>query len=71
GTLDTYRNWNCTVFEKEETDIKKLIHTICQIDNFVDQVCNITVGNDDKGLCLIASYIIGKFSSNYGFSFYF
>lgn len=56
GTLDTYRNWNCTLL-KEETDTEKLIHTICKVDNFVDELCNITVGNDDNGFCMIASYI--------------
>lgn len=57
GALDTYRNWNCTLFQQEETDTEKLIHTICQVDNFVDELCNITVGNDDNGFCMIASYI--------------
>jgi hypothetical protein len=54
GTLDTYRNWNCTVYQE---DTERLIQTICKVDNFVDELCNITVGNDDNGFCMIASYI--------------
>ena len=56
GNLDIYRNWNCSVF-KEETDTEKLINTICKVDNFVDELSNITVGNDDNGFSMIASYI--------------
>jgi hypothetical protein len=56
GTLDNYKSWNCTL-KTEELSIENLIYDICKIDNFVDDLCNITVGNDDNGFCLIASYI--------------
>jgi len=56
GTLDNYMSWNCTL-KTEESSTEKLIDDICKIDNFVDELCNITVGNDDNGFCMIASYI--------------
>jgi len=54
--LESYRDWNCSVF-KEKIDTKKLLHNICQIDNFVDEVCNSTIGTNDNSFCLVAHYI--------------
>jgi len=64
--LEKYKNWNCSIYNKEESNIKEteseksveeLIGELCKIDHFVDELCNITVGNNDNGFCMIASYI--------------
>lgn len=70
--LEKYKNWNCSIYNKSESNIEdislikkieseksveELIDQLCKIDHFVDELCNITVGNNDNGFCMIASYI--------------